>query len=300
MQSKSGRKRLIIHLVGLFVIIVIWKVILHYWVLISPSGPLPGKEIVFIIDETNLGFINPDGSEPSILSIRSLLSPIRYGLTLSSGGNGQIYFRDQIYEVGNSGRLVQIQNDGSITYCFSGPDRFNRVSHFAENQVVAQTYSEQYGDQLVVFNFSTCRVVDTLFQTNDMPIALTDGSRSSGGELALRIYTNEHELGSQLWIVDDSGELIRTISQASAPAWSPDGTELLYISSGNLYISNVMGDETQLLVAGDGINCPSWSPNGDEVVFSMDNNIYIVTIASREIRLVYEGGICPTWRNLGT
>ncbi len=80
----------------------------------------------------------------------------------------------------------------------------------------------------------------------------------------------------------------------SAPAWSPDGTQIAYVrvargeKTGDLYLMNALGSERKALVTGFGnITRPLWSPDGKYIAFTSDRTgrqeVYAVDLATGEI-----------------
>jgi Tol biopolymer transport system component len=93
-----------------------------------------------------------------------------------------------------------------------------------------------------------------------------------------------------LWTMNGDGSdlrrVTRSITNEDRPAWSPDGTLLLYVSQRDLPLGNTEiyrvpaeGGPTQRLTNHDGRDdWPSWSPDGTQILFSRG-----VTIRSPEV-----------------
>ncbi|HXG72085.1 MAG TPA: DPP IV N-terminal domain-containing protein, partial [Gemmatimonadaceae bacterium] len=69
-------------------------------------------------------------------------------------------------------------------------------------------------------------------------------------------------------------QLTRAKKSSSAPAWSPDGTWLAFVSDRTdkrqIYLINSRGGEARPLTSvEDGINNFSWSPDGKSIAFTM-------------------------------
>ncbi len=71
---------------------------------------------------------------------------------------------------------------------------------------------------------------------------------------------------------DDGSNRVKLTSDPKheySPRWSPDGTKIVFIREGDLYIMGADGSNPLLIVAGGGsafavnsIKTPNWSPDG--------------------------------------
>ena len=80
-----------------------------------------------------------------------------------------------------------------------------------------------------------------------------------------------------LWLWPVQGGEPRRLGQAMGhdPAWSPDGTQIVFVRGQNLY--SIRGDGTQLrqLVHLEGDpRAPAWSPDGENIRFTVDQGEY--------------------------
>ena len=57
----------------------------------------------------------------------------------------------------------------------------------------------------------------------------------------------------------------RVLPVGYAPAWSPNGERIAYVTRGNLWIADADGTHRGLLELG--ADNPSWSPNGSKLAF---------------------------------
>ncbi len=85
----------------------------------------------------------------------------------------------------------------------------------------------------------------------------------------------------RLYISDSDGHNPQAILSSKqpimSPAWSPDGTELAYVSferdSSAIYVQNIFTGKKRLISARDGINgAPAWSPDGSRIAMSLSLN----------------------------
>ena len=103
-----------------------------------------------------------------------------------------------------------------------------------------------------------------------------------GGKIAFVLHTVNHEenrYDRHIWMTDtDTGEVNQfTAGQGTdtTPRWSPDGSKLLFLSSGRqpekktqLYVINRDGGEARLLAETElGVQSPTWAPDGEQVLF---------------------------------
>jgi dipeptidyl aminopeptidase/acylaminoacyl peptidase len=82
---------------------------------------------------------------------------------------------------------------------------------------------------------------------------------------------------TEIWLADAAGGAPRQLTNAKkssrAPAWSPDGARLAFISDrtdkSQIYVINPLGGEAEALTAlDDGVNSFEWSPDGKSIAYS--------------------------------
>jgi TolB-like protein len=75
-----------------------------------------------------------------------------------------------------------------------------------------------------------------------------------------------------LFVMNTDGTGQRNLTNDSAPelapAWSPDGSTIAYISAGDIYLVKADGSDPRRLTNRGQDNDPSWSPDGTRLVFS--------------------------------
>ena len=82
---------------------------------------------------------------------------------------------------------------------------------------------------------------------------------------------------TSVWLMNADGSRQRSLVSGSAPRWSPDGTKLLYIATGQpsgmqLWVRFMDGDggTTQLTRLVEAPTDPEWSPDGAQIAFRMN------------------------------
>ena len=113
--------------------------------------------------------------------------------------------------------------------------------------------------------------------------------------------------GSHLNVIDETGAV--EVFQApegleiSAPAWSPDGSQIAFLlgrgfsaisGSGDIYVMNADGGDLRQLTFDQEADAVSWSPSGDRLVFGADGMVTIIN-ADGAGRTTIGSGIKPAW-----
>jgi dipeptidyl aminopeptidase/acylaminoacyl peptidase len=77
-----------------------------------------------------------------------------------------------------------------------------------------------------------------------------------------------------------------------APAWSPSGARIAFVTKGDLWVADADGTHQGLLVAE--ANNPAWSPNGRRIAFTREDVVYTVRADGLDERKL-AAGAHPAW-----
>jgi hypothetical protein len=84
-----------------------------------------------------------------------------------------------------------------------------------------------------------------------------------------------------------------------APDWSPDGTQIAYVSSGDIYVANADGSGVRPFAAGRRAeNYPAWSPDGQSIAYTIGDALYVRALEGDATRRLAREGLAisgPTW-----
>ena len=109
--------------------------------------------------------------------------------------------------------------------------------------------------------------------------------------------------GGNVWMVPPTGGepiQLTTTGDASKPAWSPDGTQLVFVRPGGLFKTTpAAGAPVTPVTATPGDTDPAWSPDGGRIAFVRGGDIFVMpangsTAASR-VRNEDAALGSPTW-----
>jgi hypothetical protein len=90
-----------------------------------------------------------------------------------------------------------------------------------------------------------------------------------------------------LWVADADGtHLGKLVADAGDPAWSPNGRRLAFTRKGRVYTVRADGLDERALAAGAH---PAWSPDGNRIAFDRDGQIVSVRWYGGSARVVTDG-----------
>lgn len=124
------------------------------------------------------------------------------------------------------------------------------------------------GDTVILYPTPTPSPSPTLF----VPITVTPVPTGTlQGKIVFETAT-----GGDIYTVNGDGSNLTRVSQGIDPAWSPDGTQMVFARWDNvapgIYIANADGSNEQLVFGTPRARWPQWSPDGKFIVFAQDKS----------------------------
>jgi TolB protein len=194
-----------------------------------------------------------------------------YGETLNAGEYKNItdyIVRGKPANGGLEIELISTSDNARTQYTISSIINPRRVAHKAADNIYEKVTREKGA-----------------FDTRLAYVTVTD---KTSDNRVFRLYVSDAD-GHQPQVILTSRLPIMS------PAWSPDATELAYVSfeenSSAIYVQNIFTGEKRQISAREGINgAPAWSPDGSKLAMSLSINgnpdIYTVNVDSGELKQV--------------
>lgn len=115
------------------------------------------------------------------------------------------------------------------------------------------------------------------------------------------VFVSNYSGGWELWKLETNCGAPTRLTQfnvdTSAPAWSPDGKQIVFVSNQagatqyDVYLMNADGTNVRDMIAGFS---PTFSPDGMWLAFSDNGEVYIMDITGNHIQTIAPGAR-PTW-----
>ena len=105
---------------------------------------------------------------------------------------------------------------------------------------------------------------------------------AAGTSLRMRIFIRSVAGGRTIPLTDD------TSAAQSEPRWSPDGTQLLFLARGGVYVAPQIGGPARLLVSqvNGAIRSATWSPTGEEVAVVRRDSLEVRPVEGEDSRFL--------------
>lgn len=273
----------------------------------TASAPPPAGRIYFVVAQSDgvytTAWLRPDKLDQIFPDVTLGNSPGDFNESLSTNGS-PLDWSEQ------AGKLAYVTGTGSQNK-LDTVDENQNVLTFASHGAIATPRWFSDGAHLAYVGY------DNNFQNQKIYIANADGSAprvcfpARSGEalrgLAVSPTTSDIVFASnmtgryELWKIDSScsapAQLTHDNADVSAPAYSPDGTKIVFSSnkSGgtdyNVYIMNADGSNEKQLDVGF---APVFSPDGKWIAYTRNGEVYIMDTDGGNIKTIAPG-YRPAW-----
>jgi Tol biopolymer transport system component len=101
-------------------------------------------------------------------------------------------------------------------------------------------------------------------------------------------FVSEEDGNAEIYTIHSDGSNLRQLTDNSGydnfPAWSPDGSQIVYLHEFELYIMNADGSDSKQLPNTFGARLPQWSPDSQWIVFVQERDIMLLNLQSLTIQ----------------
>lgn len=232
-----------------------------------PPTPLPrlsgsgGGVIAFVGFNTAFRIANANDSAGFALPRVSI-----YSFTWSPDGNRLAF-------AGEDGDIYVMSVDGTgMTNLTNSPATDSKPSWSPDGKWIAfVSDSDLYiigvdgsGQQRLTTDIGISGAVQRDSTANNFLVWSPDATRIA--------FASGHDGPSPIYVVNiDGSGSAQPISAGEDPNWSPDGQQIAYVVSADIFVMNPDGSDETNLTNGQGRNFdPDWSPDGKRIAFSSD------------------------------
>ena len=89
------------------------------------------------------------------------------------------------------------------------------------------------------------------------------------------------------------GDDVVGLGPGSSPTWSPDGSQIAFVSVGGICLMDADGTDPTMLLPGQLLRCPSWSPRADRISFLSPAAYRIAFLSQNSIMTIDTDGEDP-------
>jgi hypothetical protein len=268
-----------------------------------------------MVESNNLiGFVNADGSGNTLVKLKyRAYQPI---FSLEAGG---VFFHTNESEpnllVPMGGQIYFLSRSGTYNIC---------SQTYAEGFIIpvgATGYFLEFGGgKIELANMKTCKVIKQLVEIPNpgaMEGIIDSAYPSSSGKSIVYSESSLAPKQDVIYIMDIETRAVREVLQGGYNAsFSPDDQQIAYVGDNGIYIANLNGTDSKLIVKIDfnsyselantvKIPYPFWSSDGTTLVYHKCNNedcqdlsdfsIYKVDVNSGVEQKIVDGGLYPVW-----
>ena len=206
--------------------------------------------------------------------------------------------------VDGRGNVTGVGFGGARIVASSDWGEADTVEVFVQGRVLVAGYNAEGVPDLYTFDPDSMMVMVRI--TDDMATEIGARYSPDGTRIA---YVSNAIRGIKVLVMDADGSDRRRLTFTpdsiveDTPAWTPDGSRIVYSSGGNIWIINADGSDPQQLTSGaTRDNQPAVSPDGTMIAYGSTSrtgtDIYLMSIDGRQqrpLRETREREMAPAW-----